>query len=159
MPSRRVIDRDLKRMSIDDLSGLRHRKNYPREFYCDKVHSFNSCYAMFDGNELAYIHWVYAKGDYSRFLKLKETQAEINNIFTLEPYRGMGLCQQALEGAVYDLRQRGFKEIVAVVHSENIASIKSFQRTGFEEVCQIKTYGVFNRKITIDKSTAIGNRC
>lgn len=132
-----------------ELDGLRATKELPREFFCDRLHSVRQCcIAKVDG-EIAYIHWVYFQGDFSRFLKLGRDAAEINYVLTLPPFRGRGIGTAAFVHTARDMKKLGIKNLYAVVHNENIASIKSFTRAGFVKIGSTVSVGPFNRKIEV----------
>ena len=132
-----------------ELDPLRSVKDLPREFFCDQFHKVSGCcMATFDG-EIAYIHWVYLQGDFSRFLKIGRDSAEINYVITLPEYRGHGISSAAFKYSMQTLKQQGIRNLFAVVHDENIASIKSFTRAGFTEVGNTFSFGQFNRKVSV----------
>lgn len=132
--------------TISELDLMRSNKNLPREFFCDKFQQVSKCCIAKVGDELAYIHWIYFPGDFSRFLRLKENSAEINYVITLPDYRGRGICTRAIMYSMVQLKKLGVKKILTVVHDENVASIKSFKRAGFSELTKIISFGHFNKK-------------
>lgn len=135
--------------TTDELESLRNAKYLPREFYYDKFHHVRTCYVALSGDEIAYIHWVYFKGDYSRFLKLHNNTAEINYLTTLPKFRGHKLSSQMLAFTSRDLKKLGFKKIVIVVHENTIAFIKNLRMAEFREVRRIKVLGPFGRRIAL----------
>lgn len=133
---------------VDELESLRN-SDLPREFFCDRFHKVgNCCIARLNG-VLAYIHWVYFQGDFSRFLKLGEGCAEINYVLTLPQYRGHGISAAAFCHSLQSLKELGIKNVFAVVHEENIASLKSFTKAGFVDVGSTFSFGLFNRKVAV----------
>lgn len=133
----------------DELRELRLGKSLPREFFCDQFQKVNHCCIATVNGEIAYIHWVYLKGDHSRFLKLGDDSAEINYVVTLPEYRGRGISTAAFKYSNSKLKILGIKNLLAVIHNENVASIKSFTRAGFVETRKIISIGPFNRKVDV----------
>lgn len=133
---------------IDELDSLRS-SDLPREFFCDRFHTVgNCCIARLNGVP-AYIHWIYFPGDFSRFLKLGEGCAEINYVLTLPQYRGHGISAAAFCHTLHSLKEQGIKNVFAVVHEENIASLKSFAKAGFTDIGSTFSFGLFNRKVSV----------
>jgi hypothetical protein len=135
--------------TLEELGKLREGKDLPREFYYDQIHGVKRCYLVLCKNEIAYIHWVYFKGDYNRFLVLREGVAELNYNTTLPNFRGKGLMGNMVAYISRDLQKEGYKMAVGLTHENNIASIKSTQKAGWGELRRIRTIGPFNRKIKI----------
>jgi L-amino acid N-acyltransferase YncA len=135
--------------TFDELDKLRTGKDLPREFFCDQFHKVSQCFiAQVDG-EIVYIHWIYHHGDFSRFLTLGKNSLEINYVSTITQFRGRGISATALRLSVKELNKQGGKDIFAVVHNKNIASIKSFGYAGFVEFGKVYSIGPFNRKIAV----------
>jgi Acetyltransferase (GNAT) family. len=156
----RVLDNSIKSIEIESefriekpdmerLGQIRNGKELPREFYYDKIHGINNCYIVMCGEEPAYIHWVYVKGDYNRFLILPELVAELNYNTTLPPFRGRKLMARMMLYIMSDLKKQGFRKAVGVVNIQNPPAIKSMEAAGFREVRKIKTIGYFNRRYAV----------
>lgn len=135
--------------SMEELEEIRSRSNLPREFFYDKIHNVKKCYIVFFEGEIAYIHWVYVKGDYNRFLILEDGVAEFNYNTTLAKFRGKNLMTKILMYMFYDLARQGYKKVVGVVYEDNPAAYKSCVKAGLQDVGRIKTLGQFNRKVRI----------
>jgi RimJ/RimL family protein N-acetyltransferase len=135
--------------SMEELEAIRSKNNLPREFYYDKIHNVKKCYIVFIDGEIAYIHWVYVKGDYNRFLLLEDGVAEFNNNTTLVKFRGKNLMTKMMMYMMCDLARQGYKKVIGVVYENNPAAYKSCVKAGFQEVGRIKTLGQFNRKVRI----------
>jgi ribosomal protein S18 acetylase RimI-like enzyme len=156
----RVLDNSIKSLELEfefiiekpdmkRLGQIRNGKELPREFYYDKIHGINNCYLVMCGEEPAYIHWVYVKGDYNRFLILPELVAELNYNTTLPPFRGRKIMAKMMLYIMSDLKKQGFRKVVGVVNIQNPPAIKSMETAGFREVRKIKTIGYFNRRYAI----------
>lgn len=135
--------------TMEELASLRQGKELPREFFCDEIYDAKTCCIALHGEDLAHIHWVYSKNDYSRFLVLSEGVCEINHVATLPKFRGRKLSLRMLSYSFKVLHASGYKRIVVVVHQNNVAFIKIIRRLEFVEKVRIKTLGPFNRKIFV----------
>lgn len=135
--------------SLKELDHLRQGKDFPREFFCDQIHNAKTCCIGFCGEEVAYVHWVYSKGEYSRFVILSEDVCEINHVATLPKFRGRKLSMMMLEYASKSLQGLGYKRIALVVHENNIAFIKNIKRLDFRETKRIRSIGPFNWKVPV----------
>jgi GNAT superfamily N-acetyltransferase len=139
-----VLFQELDGPSLELLTA--GRSDLPREFYCHKMHRVSACCAGTVEGRLAYIHWIYRQGDFSRFLRLTSRTAEINHVFTLPEYRGRGLSTRGFLATAQDMKKKGVTSLVAVIHDENVASIKAFERAGFVKTGEIRAFGQFNGK-------------
>lgn len=135
--------------TLADLNNLRRDKNYPREFYCDQAKGAKTCYVGFCNNEVVSIHWVFTHGEYSRFLKLEETDVELNYIFTMPHFRRQGISSKTIGYISMDLKQTGYKRLFAVVHENNIASIHTIANAGFIESFRIKAIGHIHKRVKL----------
>jgi GNAT superfamily N-acetyltransferase len=135
--------------TLQELDEIRKGKELTREFYCDKTQKLRTCFLALFGDEIAYIHWVCFKGDYSRFLKMGDNVAEINYVTTLPKFRGKRLSAKMFAYTTKCLQTMGYKKIIIICHEENPPIIKSFKLAGYKEVCRIKALGPFNKKINV----------
>lgn len=135
--------------SLAELDRIRQGKELPREFYCDRIYQAKQCYVGLYRGQLAYIHWMYMKGDYSRFLLLDEGICEINHVTTLPGFKGRKLSSKILAHALKSLGSHGCKKVAVVVHQNNVAFIKSICHLEFVERRRVVTIGPFNRKVTV----------
>jgi len=135
--------------TLEELRKLREGKELPREFSYDEFHGVRRCYVALCDGDLAYIHWVYVKGDYNRFLRLSEGVAELNYNTFLPKYRGKGLAAKMQVYILKDLQKEGFRMVVGVVHSENPPALKTALKVGFQEIGRIRTIGPFSRRFHI----------
>jgi RimJ/RimL family protein N-acetyltransferase len=135
--------------TLEELDKLRLGKTLPREFYYDKIYNVETCYLAFSRSELAYIHWVFFKGDYSRFLILSDGVAELNYNTTLPKFRGRRLSAKMMAYISKDLQDSGYKKVMGIIHEHNIASIKCIEQAGFKEVRRIKALGSFHKKLKV----------
>jgi hypothetical protein len=154
------LDREFPELAIDnnyrvikptlrELARIREGNDLPREFYYDELYNVKTCYLVFKDDELAYIHWVFIKGDYNRFLKLSDGVAELNYNTTLPKFRGNRLQAKMVAYICKDLKKNGYSKVVGVTHESNIASIKSIERAGWKEIARIKAFGIFHRKVKV----------
>ena len=135
--------------TMEELQELRQGKTLPREFYYDDVCKARECYLVLCGQDLAYIHWVFFEGDYSRFFLFGADVAELNYNITMPRFRGRYLSAKVMAYISRDLKERGFRKAVGAIHEHNIASIKCIKRAGFREAFRIRALGQFNRKYSI----------
>jgi hypothetical protein len=121
------------------------RDDLPREFYADRTHGGKHFYLVFKNYEPAYIHWVFFKGDYSRFFILSNSSAEVNYNTTLPGFMGDKLMAKVMNYIGKDLRAEGYKTMVGAVSNGTLYAHKSMARTGFvpfiksKSVCSIVT--------------------
>jgi RimJ/RimL family protein N-acetyltransferase len=136
--------------TIEELEKIRAEKVLPREFYYDKIYNVKTCYLAFRGDELAYIHWVFFKGDYSRFLVLdNEGVVELNYNTTIPKFRGDWLSAKMMAYISRDLKDLGYKKVMGVIHEFNYPSIKCIKQAGFREVGKIRSIGPFHKKLRV----------
>lgn len=132
--------------NLSDLKKARFGLTLPREFYYDEMHGNSKFILLKCNNDIAYIHWIYIKGEPSRFLILGDNDAEINYSTTLEKYRGMGLMKEMLKFSFIDIKNMGYERVFTVVHKDNVPAIRSMLASGLRELGEIKAFGQFNKK-------------
>lgn len=126
------------------------RKNLPREFYIDQTHGGKMFYLVYCEDELAYIHWLFRKGEYSRFFKIvEETTVEFNYIYTLPKFRGNRLQARTMNYICENLKCKGYKKAVGAVSADNVISTKGMNKTGLKEFKRVKTYFSFTIKTAV----------
>lgn len=135
--------------TIEDLSILRNKYDLTREYYCDQIYNFKTCYVVTEDNEPAFIIWVVYSGDYNRFLILPDDVVGLHYMATMPKHRGNSLSAKMLAYTSLELKRKGYRKAVSVVHSSNFPAIKAVEKAGYRRVAQIKTLGQFNRKVKI----------
>jgi hypothetical protein len=126
------------------------RKDLPREFYVDQTHGGKLFYLVYYRDELAYIHWIFRKGEYSRFFKIQdESTIEFNYNVTLPKFRGNRLQAKTMNYICEDLKNKGYKMVVGAVSTGNILSMKGMARTGLKEFKRVKSFFSYVKKVKI----------
>lgn len=126
------------------------RKDLPREFYIDQTHGGKLFYLVYWKDELAYIHWIFRKGEYSRFFDIQdESTFEFNYNITLPKFRGNRLQAKTMNYICEDLKKKGYKRAVGAVAVGNVLSIKGKSRAGMKEFKRVKSYFSFLRKTSV----------
>lgn len=133
----------------NEIASHRVMDKLPREFFCDLFHKVSNCCLGTCNGAPAYIHWIHYQGDFSRFLKIGSDAAEINYVITLPEFRGHGISTAAVCYSLSVLKEQGLRQVFAVVHEDNIASIKSFVKAGFEGIGSTFSFGLFNWKVSV----------
>jgi hypothetical protein len=141
---------NIARQNYDTLNNFRKSQQLPREFYCDQSYGITDFFLGFWNGKLAYIQWVFHSGTKSRFLRIGDGCAEINYMLTLPEFRKNKICSQVLERSIQTLANDGIKKVFCVIHSKNLASIKSVQRAGMTEYKRLKAIGPFNSRIKVE---------
>ena len=135
--------------SLEELARIREEMVLPREFYYDQIYHVTTCYLAFKGDELAYIHWVFFKGEYSRFLILSDGVAELNYNTALPKFRGKRLSAKMMAYISIDLKSAGYKKVMGVIHELNYPSIRCIESAGFNQVARIRAWGPINMKMKV----------
>jgi GNAT superfamily N-acetyltransferase len=145
------LDEDFKvlKPTLEELEELRQGKVLPREFYYDQIHGVAKCYVALCGGEIAYIHWIYTKWDFNRFLVLSDGVAELNYNTTLKQFQGRRLMAKMLSYILRDLGSDGYTLALGVLNAKNPPAFKAVVRAGFYEITRIRSIGPFNRKLKI----------
>lgn len=136
-------------VTLQELEKLRSNLKLPVEFYCDKSHGFKTPFLAFVNNEVAAIHWVVKKGEYSRFLNLNEHDLELNYNTVISQYRGFRLAEMLMSTIIESYSNSAYKRIFGVVNAENIAQYKPMLRIGFEPVEVLTHFGTHRPKATL----------
>jgi hypothetical protein len=135
----------IEKTSIQDLEHIRvSGRKLPMEFYCDVIEGANTCFIAFVHGAPAHIMWVYFGGDKSRFFKLGEKEAELCYAITLPEYKGLGIYPIMATSICNWLVENKYQKVFGSIHEENVAAIKSIERSGFKKIGEVKYYGIFS---------------
>jgi lipid II:glycine glycyltransferase (peptidoglycan interpeptide bridge formation enzyme)/RimJ/RimL family protein N-acetyltransferase len=138
--------------AIQELSRLRkQRTNLPVEFYRDVGEEVQTCaFAKLD-ERLAAIAWGYDSKRPGHFLRMCHGDAEIRSVYTLTEFRGRGIAKAIVREAFNWFWEHGADRIYAVIHRDNIPSIRAFESLGFVKVGELKRPALFGpRYISAD---------
>jgi len=150
-----TVDPEYK-IIIDDLAALDQLRSevegLPREFYIDRTHKAKRFYLLVHGKEPAFIHWVFGKGEYSRFCKIQDdVTVELQYGYTMPSFRGKRLVAKALNYTCNDLRKKGFKRVINVVSEGNVSCHRGMEFSGLKEYTKVKSYFSYVKKVTIPR--------
>ncbi len=132
----------------NDLHSLRaQHKNLASEFYIDKLDAQKKqrSFVCFVNEFPALIIWLCAESS-SGFLIIGHDEVEMNHMYCLRRFRGRKLLQHTICTVALQMWKEGIKKIITVVHSDNIASIKSIERCGFKREGSLKRLGILSWK-------------
>lgn len=135
--------------SLEELERARSGQSLTREFHYDRILGLKTCYLVFQGEALAYIHWVVFKGEHSRFLILGDRVAELNYNTTIPEFRGNRLQANTMLHICRDLQELGYRRVCGVIHELNTPSLRAAQRAGWRELARVRALGPFNRKVAL----------
>jgi|APSaa5957512622_1039677.scaffolds.fasta_scaffold00261_3 pseudaminic acid synthase len=82
-----------------------------------------------------------------RFDILEDHVVEVN-ISVLKEFHGKGISNFALEEGIRSMKEKGFEKVLAEVFEENTASVKFFEKQGFEKLKNVRDgLGLYEYKI------------
>jgi hypothetical protein len=140
-------------LSRDRLQRAARDQQYdlPSGFLEEALAKGDECYGILDGEELAAYGW-YARtptkiGD---GLRLHFTDAYIYMYkgLTLDAYRGRRLHAIGMARALAAYRGRGYKGLVSYVEADNLRSLNSVYRMGYQDFGRVFIARVFGRYLT-----------
>jgi len=139
------------RGNLNLLTELREkRKDLPREFYIDQTHGGDMFYLVYCKNEVAYIHWIFKRGQYSRFFNIKNDKTvELNYNITLPQFRGHRLQTRSVNFICEDLKEQGYTSALGAIAAGNILAQKGMAGTGFKEIGKVKSYFSYVKKMKV----------
>jgi len=128
--------------SLDELERIREATpGLPREFYVDRTHGGRHFFIAYVNGKAAHIHWIFARGDYSRFFRIDSpATVEVNYISTVPGFEGRRLQAKVLNFACRELHRAGYQRIVSAVSIGNVPSIKGMERAGLREIRRVGSY-------------------
>ena len=109
--------------------------NWPlknEDYYRNHIKSEHSCVllAFVENKIIGYLIGAVAEPETYRRL---ENIAELENMFTLEGYRSLGIGSKLVEEFKKWCKSKGLKRIRAIAHVKNIDAIKFYKNQGFRE--------------------------
>jgi hypothetical protein len=131
------------------LELAKHSENDLTPIFLDEVLAKNDeCYAILDGNTLASYGW-YASTPTNLNCGLRITfapqYAYMHHGHTLDAYRGQRLHAVGMTRALQEYLTRGYKGLVSIVDTDNLASLKSCYRMGYRKFGTIYVTRMFDR--------------
>ncbi len=137
-------------ISLEDLHRMRDdHPGLPIEFYCDEIQGFSKPYVAFINNEIAAIHWLTLPGENSRFLTIRENDAELNYNTVLPQFRGKGVAKSLMAYIIQTNNSNELENLWGVVHIDNIPQWKPMIKLGFDPVGIITHWAFHRPKISI----------
>jgi ribosomal protein S18 acetylase RimI-like enzyme len=115
----------------------------PVEFYRDEIDSAQRCFLACHEGRLAAIAWSYNHAKKGHFLGMSLGDAEIRSLYSLPEFRGHGLAKAVIETACDTLQREGIRNIYAVIHFRNEASLRAFRSAGFTKVGELRRPPLF----------------
>jgi GNAT superfamily N-acetyltransferase len=124
------------RYGLAELMRFRDRADSPLpvQFFQDEMHGAASPYLGLWGGEVGHISWLFAAGEPGRRLRLVTLEpgdVELDGAFTFRGFRGRGLLAAVEREMLRDAKLRGAHVAYTHVQTDNVASIKGVQKTGF----------------------------
>jgi len=101
---------------------------------------FHNCYIAraSDTNEMCNIRWMITSQDIreagfeNRLPKLKEDEVLLENVYTLERFRGRGTQAASYRHMTEIARKQGFRRVIAYVAEDNIPVLRLSMRRGYQ---------------------------
>lgn len=139
---------------IDDFRALdklrKDRDDLPREFYVDKTHEGKKFYLVLLNSEPVYIHWLFGKGEFSKFCDIQDDKTvELQFGYTMPKFRGRRILAKAMNYTCRDLSRKGYKRVVNVVSEGNVNVIKGMEFTGLTPIAHVNSYFSFIKKVKV----------
>ena len=129
------------------VEALRHFRaavtNLPVEFYRDEIDGIESCFLARIDNRPAAIAWSYDHTRPAHFLRMKPGDVEIRSVYSLDEFRGRGLAKAVIGSACNSLLRDGIRNIYAVIHFRNEASLRAFRSAHFTKLAELHRPPIF----------------
>jgi len=114
---------------------------------------FKNCYVIRRDDRVAYMQTlIYPEENdliahryRSKFYPLKDTQVMIENVFTFQPFRGLGCLQSGTRQLLELARAKGYRSAVCYIRKDRILSLNEFVRMGFKITRLMPEYKVMGR--------------
>jgi RimJ/RimL family protein N-acetyltransferase len=117
--------------------------NMPVEFNRDEIDGIESCFLALIDNRPAAIAWSYDHTRPAHFLRMRPGDVEIRSVYSLEEFRGRGLAKAVISCAYNSLLRDGIRNIYAVIHFRNEASLRAFRSTHFTKLAELHRPPIF----------------
>jgi hypothetical protein len=132
----------LEKLRATDIPG-----GWPEDFFCDRTYGLRHFYLGFWNGTLAHILWFAAAREATTISNWRPaiTEMESRNAHTRREFRGRGIFQHVVRGALRDMQKQGITSVYAHVDAGNVASLRALGQLGFitvEEVLIQRILGV-----------------
>ena len=130
---------DIRVGSLTDLREWRRRHgSMAAPFYADERNGWSEfCWAWSTDQPMGVV-WTTTK---SPLLATRRREAVIVDLYTVPGFRGHGVGTQLIMAACAELRRREFQSVYATVETDNVASRRAFERSGFSAVGELMQRG------------------
>jgi len=137
----------IMRITLDELHQLRtNHPGLPIQFYCDQTQGFTEPYVAFIDGEIVAIHWLVHPKQRSRFLIMRDNDAELNYNTVLHQYRGKRIAESLMAYIIKSNNASELKTLWGVVDVNNIPQWKSMIHLGFKPVDIITHWAAYRPK-------------
>lgn len=113
--------------------------------YIEGIKRDSLLFLISKNNEVLHISFVQFKSRYKKLIQENNESPLIGNCWTDGNYRGNGFYPFTIFSAAEELFRRNYHRVIISCTSDNIASIKGIEKSGFELVSHIKSYIFFNK--------------
>ena len=134
----------LERVSLD------RRYDLPPEFVSEALGRGDACYGVLDGDRVVSYGWyTHAPTKINDDLWLHFDQAYVYRYkgLTLEPYRGRRFHAITMARTLAAWRARGYRGMLAYVEANNLSSLKSVYRLGYETFGRVFILRILRRHL------------
>ena len=134
----------LERVSLD------RRYDLPPEFVSEALGRGDACYGVLDGDRVVSYGWyTHAPTKINDDLWLHFDQAYVYRYkgLTLEPYRGRRFHAITMARTLAAWRARGYRGMLAYVEANNLSSLKSVNRLGYETFGRVFILRILRRHL------------
>ena len=143
------------RAGVEALRRLREGCSLlPDEFYCEDRPGFAQCFcAVLDGL-LVGIIWVLKGPNASRYIALREGEAELAFLHVREAMRGRGIAKHLYWRAAAHCLSNDARAVYAVIATGNAPSRKAAQAIGFRKIAEIRRTALWGAKFRTESLPA-----
>lgn len=114
---------------------------------------FKNCFVMRRDDQVAYMQTlIYPEENAlimeryrSKFYPLKESQVMLENVFTFQPFRGLGCLLSGTQQLLELARSKGYRSAVCYIRKDRIVSLNEFMRMGFKITRMMPEYKVLGK--------------
>lgn len=126
------------RRGLAELARVRAGLPAPAQFYLDRLSGARRPYLGLWNGSLGHISWVLTHEDWTRLVRLRPGEVELDGAYTFPTHRGRGLLSAVERAILNDVKAEGARVAYTHVAVDNPSSLHGVRKTGFRPIGIVK---------------------
>ena len=126
------------RRGLGELACFRAGLPLPAQFYQDRLRGARRPYLGLSNGSVGHISWMFTHEDWTRLIRLRPGEVELDGAYTFPAHRGRGLLSAVERAILNDAKAEGARVAYTHVAVDNPSSLRGVRKTGFRPLGIVK---------------------